>query len=72
VLLEHYLVRRSRDKCQNNCHKSETRLVSSTGIFADSRQVLTALILVTDITWFLDVNLARQSRDNCHETHKRL
>jgi len=27
MILEHYLARRSRDKCQNNCHKSQKHVL---------------------------------------------
>jgi len=27
VILEHYLARRSRDNCQNNCHKSQKHVL---------------------------------------------
>jgi len=37
-------------------------------------QILTVLTLVIDITWFLEDNLAKQSRDhcqnNCHISQK--
>jgi len=27
LIVEHYLVRRSRDNCQNNCHKSQKHIL---------------------------------------------
>jgi len=67
VVLEDNLARESRDHCQNDCHKPEKHVLyrilqnfSKTLICGTFEHSLTVVTLATDITWFLEDNLARQ------------
>jgi len=57
VIVEHYLAKRSRNNCQNNCHKSQKHVLYQilqktflNRVFATLEHSLTVLTLVTVVT----------------------